>query len=233
MPSTVIDSEIFRNLYGTQAMRAVFADEALLQRYLDVEAALARVQARLGIIPQEAADEITAKAKFEHLDFDAYKRGVERVFYPILPLVEGIVAACREAVGPDMTMMVDVLYCWSDWKNALNVFSKLEESDKDAFKERCQRIREDGAYVDKGENDNIIVQNLTVSPNAVGIFGYSYLEENRDRLVGVPIAPGSSTGSSPPTSREPATHRISSAPAATAVTSPRSVQGSQRSTGAR
>ena len=42
MPSTVIDSEIFRNLYGTQAMRAVFADEALLQRYLDVEAALAR-----------------------------------------------------------------------------------------------------------------------------------------------------------------------------------------------
>ncbi|GGO96691.1 substrate-binding domain-containing protein [Stakelama pacifica] len=65
--------------------------------------------------------------------------------------------------------------------------AKLEETDKDAFKERCQRIREDGAYVDKGENDNIIVQNLTVSPNAVGIFGYSYLEENRDRLNGVPI----------------------------------------------
>ena len=65
--------------------------------------------------------------------------------------------------------------------------AKLEETNKDAFKERCQRIREDGAYVDKGENDNIIVQNLTVSPNAIGIFGYSYLEENRDRLVGVPI----------------------------------------------
>ncbi|MBW4330361.1 substrate-binding domain-containing protein [Stakelama sp. CBK3Z-3] len=65
--------------------------------------------------------------------------------------------------------------------------AKLEESDKDAFKDRCQRIREDGAYVDKGENDNIIVQNLTVSPNAIGIFGYSYLEENRDRLNGVPV----------------------------------------------
>ncbi len=99
MPSTVLDSEIFRNLYGTKAMRAIFADEAVLQRYLDVEAALARVQSRLGIIPQEAADEITAKAKFEHLDFDAYKRGVERVFYPILPLVEGIVAACRDGLG--------------------------------------------------------------------------------------------------------------------------------------
>ncbi|WNO53041.1 substrate-binding domain-containing protein [Stakelama saccharophila] len=57
----------------------------------------------------------------------------------------------------------------------------------DAFDERCKRIREDGAYVDKGENDNMIVQNLNVSPNAIGIFGYSYLEENRDRIHGITI----------------------------------------------
>ncbi|MBR0553964.1 substrate-binding domain-containing protein [Stakelama marina] len=61
------------------------------------------------------------------------------------------------------------------------------KSDKDAYATRCTEIRSDGAYVDKGENDNIIVQNLSVSPNAIGIFGYSYLEENRDRLNGIPI----------------------------------------------
>ncbi|RYD99010.1 MAG: phosphate ABC transporter substrate-binding protein [Sphingomonadales bacterium] len=52
---------------------------------------------------------------------------------------------------------------------------------------RCKRIRDDGAYIDKGENDNLIVQGLAANPNAVGVFGYSYLEENHDRLNGVPI----------------------------------------------
>ncbi|WP_204303027.1 hypothetical protein, partial [Klebsiella pneumoniae] len=49
------------------------------------------------------------------------------------------------------------------------------------------RIRDDGPYVDKGENDNLIVQGLSQNPNALGIFGYSYLEENIDRLHGTPI----------------------------------------------
>ena len=52
---------------------------------------------------------------------------------------------------------------------------------------RCKRIRDDGAYIDKGENDNLIVQGLATNPNSVGVFGYSYLEENHDRLNGVPI----------------------------------------------
>ena len=99
MASTAIDSEIFGDLFGTAAMREIFADETLIQRYLDVEAALARVQARMGLIPEEAAEEITAKAKFEHFDFAAYKQGVARVLYPILPLVEGIVAMCRDGLG--------------------------------------------------------------------------------------------------------------------------------------
>lgn len=99
MASSAIDSEIFGNLFGTAAMRHVFSDETLIQRYLDVEAALARVQARLGIIPEHAAEEISTKAKFEHFDFEQYKRGVERVSYPILPLVEGIVAMCKDGLG--------------------------------------------------------------------------------------------------------------------------------------
>lgn len=56
-----------------------------------------------------------------------------------------------------------------------------------ALTARCHRIRDDGAYVDKGENDNLIVQGLEQNPNTLGIFGYSYLEENRDRLRGTLI----------------------------------------------
>ena len=55
------------------------------------------------------------------------------------------------------------------------------------FDNVCRKIRDDGPYVDKGENDNVIVQGLTTNPNAVGIFGYSYLEENQDRIRGIPI----------------------------------------------
>jgi phosphate transport system substrate-binding protein len=60
-------------------------------------------------------------------------------------------------------------------------------ADKAPYDKLCKRIRDDGAYVDKGENDNFIVQGLAQNPNAIGVFGYSYLEENADRLHGVPI----------------------------------------------
>lgn len=55
----------------------------------------------------------------------------------------------------------------------------------DAKAARCTRVREDGAYVDAGENDNLIVQKLQSNPRALGVFGYSYLEENRDAVRGV------------------------------------------------
>ncbi|MFV3128176.1 substrate-binding domain-containing protein [Niveispirillum sp. KHB5.9] len=51
----------------------------------------------------------------------------------------------------------------------------------------CKTVREDGAYVEAGENDNVIVQRLSANPNAFGIFGYSYLEENQDKLHGLSI----------------------------------------------
>jgi phosphate transport system substrate-binding protein len=63
----------------------------------------------------------------------------------------------------------------------------LKEKDETAYKNACILIRSDAAYIDSGENDNLIVQKLSTDPNAVGIFGYSYLEENAKRLVGIPI----------------------------------------------
>ena len=99
MPSTPFDSHLFRDFFGTEAMRAIFADEALVGRYLDVEAALARAQARLGIIPGEAAREIEAKAQREAIDFARLKVETERVGYPILPLVRQIAERCADGLG--------------------------------------------------------------------------------------------------------------------------------------
>lgn len=63
----------------------------------------------------------------------------------------------------------------------------LEKSDKDKFKATCQAIREDGAYVEAGENDNLIVQKLVANPKSFGIFGYSYLEQNTGTIQGAKV----------------------------------------------
>ena len=65
--------------------------------------------------------------------------------------------------------------------------SALRKSDKTAFKLVARTLREDGAYIEAGENDNLIVQKLVANPNALGILGYSYLDRNRDKLQGVRI----------------------------------------------
>ena len=56
MPSTVLDSDIFRDMFGTAEMRGVFSDDNLLKCYVEAEVALAVAQGRSGVIPQEAAD---------------------------------------------------------------------------------------------------------------------------------------------------------------------------------
>ena len=63
----------------------------------------------------------------------------------------------------------------------------LKESDEDAFERTCTEVRSDGKYVDQGEQDNLIVQKIQGNKNAVGIFGYSYLEENEGRVQGLPM----------------------------------------------
>jgi phosphate transport system substrate-binding protein len=67
------------------------------------------------------------------------------------------------------------------WLNA------LRDQDEPRFKRACDSIREDGSYIEAGENDNLIVQKLGANPGAVGVFGYSYLEENVDKLKGAVV----------------------------------------------
>ncbi len=63
----------------------------------------------------------------------------------------------------------------------------LKKSDEAKFKAICTGIRTDGAYVEAGENDNLIVQKLAANPGTLGIFGYSFLEENASKVKGVTI----------------------------------------------
>ena len=60
----------------------------------------------------------------------------------------------------------------------------MKKKDKAAYKAVCHSIREDGAYVEAGENDNLIVQKLEADPDAFGVFGFSFLDQNLDRLQG-------------------------------------------------
>jgi 3-carboxy-cis,cis-muconate cycloisomerase len=98
MPVNPADSPVFGTLYGSDAMRAVFDDRAYLGRMLDVEAALARVQARLGIIPAGAAERI-AEAAAGPLETEALAASVRNVGYPVVGVVASLSARAGEAGG--------------------------------------------------------------------------------------------------------------------------------------
>jgi len=66
-------------------------------------------------------------------------------------------------------------------------FVKLKAENEKAFHSQCHAIREDGAYVEAGENDNLIVQKLIANPKAYGIFGFSFLDQNVDKITGIAI----------------------------------------------
>jgi hypothetical protein len=99
MAAYVIDSRLFRDQFSTEASRRIFSDENTVQKWLDVEAALARVEAKLGIIPQEAANEISRKAKVELFDLDEMKKEMDRTSHPIVPLLRGLKKVCDREAG--------------------------------------------------------------------------------------------------------------------------------------
>ena len=95
--TTVFDSILFRDAFGTPAMRAVFSDYRLISRYAEVEIALARAEARCGVIPAEAAAEIAERTDIAAFDFDLLRSETDIVGYPILPLVHQMVKQCGKA----------------------------------------------------------------------------------------------------------------------------------------
>ena len=70
---------------------------------------------------------------------------------------------------------------------SFEMIKELKKTNEKAFKEVCFTVREDGAYIEAGENDNLIVQKLIANPNALGIFGFSFLDQNLDKIQGAVI----------------------------------------------
>jgi 3-carboxy-cis,cis-muconate cycloisomerase len=99
MPATALDSLIFRDIFSTAEMRHVFSDEARTGYYLEVEAAMAKAQGRLGIIPEKAAQEIVRQCRIENIDLARLKQQTERIGYPILGVVQQIVGLCADGLG--------------------------------------------------------------------------------------------------------------------------------------
>ena len=99
MASSLIDSSIFQGLFSSAAMRTVWSDENRTQKYLDVERALAVVQGRLGLIPQEAADEIARHCQLEQIDMPLLRQQTESTGYPILGVVSQLNKLCRDRLG--------------------------------------------------------------------------------------------------------------------------------------
>ena len=99
MAATLIDSSIFQGIFSSDEMRRVWSDENRTQKYLDIEAALARVQGRLGLIPQQAADEIVSHCQLDQIDMAKLRQQTERIGYPILGVVSQLNALCRDKLG--------------------------------------------------------------------------------------------------------------------------------------
>jgi 3-carboxy-cis,cis-muconate cycloisomerase len=97
MAISVFDSRLWRDMFGTPAMRTVFDDRAFIARCVEVETALARAEARAGLIPAEAAAQITMHADADALDFDHLETDTALVGYPVMAIVRQLGKQCGEA----------------------------------------------------------------------------------------------------------------------------------------
>ena len=92
-----------------------------------------------------------------------------------------------EVLGPPPTSGTRDAFCELAMENGAKKYetlAALKSKDGDAFTKVAYAIREDGAYIEAGENDNLIVQKLEANPDAFGIFGFSYLDQNADKIQG-------------------------------------------------
>lgn len=87
-----------------------------------------------------------------------------------------------EVLGPPPTSGTRDAFAELAMEGGCKQFEFIENMEKNDFKTTCHTLREDGAYIEVGENDNLIVQKLDSNPDALGIFGYSFLEQNEDMV---------------------------------------------------
>ena len=97
--TTTLDCALLRDLYGTSELRAVFSTRALVQSWLDVEAALAAAEAEAGIVPSEAAERIARECDADLYDLDALRAGLAETKHPLVPLLRELARRCGDAGG--------------------------------------------------------------------------------------------------------------------------------------
>jgi 3-carboxy-cis,cis-muconate cycloisomerase len=183
LAATLIDSIIFQGIFSSDAMRHVWSDENRTQKYLDIEAALAKVQGRLGLIPQEAADEIASHCKLEQIDMAKLRQQTERIGYPIIGVVSQVNALCRDKLGE---------YChWgattqdiTDTATVLQIREALElvEADLDGIAKALARLA-------KEHRDTPMIGRSNLQQAIPVTFGYkmagllSAIQRHRERLA--------------------------------------------------
>lgn len=99
MACNMLDSMLYRNSFSTPKMREIFDDTAIIQNILDIETALAETQAEMGLIPQEAADEIRKKARVENLNIPHIEEGVKRMGHSLVPILKEFQSVCDNNYG--------------------------------------------------------------------------------------------------------------------------------------
>ena len=103
--------------------------------------------------------------------------------------IDGSLPAVRiEVLGPPPTSGTRDAFLELVMEEGAEGFSTIKALGKNEFKAVSHGLREDGGYIEAGENDNLIIQKLEANPDAFGIFGYSFLEENIDKVKGAPVA---------------------------------------------
>ena len=99
MATGVFDDALIRHLWSNDECRAIFSDENRVRKWYEFEAALAIEQAAMGIIPQEAADEIAARAASASIDVDAIGAEIRRIKHPLVPALKALQAQCKGDLG--------------------------------------------------------------------------------------------------------------------------------------
>ncbi|MFK7996437.1 MAG: substrate-binding domain-containing protein [Granulosicoccus sp.] len=95
---------------------------------------------------------------------------------PALPAID------IEVLGPPPTSGTRDAFAELAMEGGCKSFDFIKNMEKEQFKSTCHTMREDGVYIEAGENDNLIVQKLEANPDALGIFGFSFLEQNDDKV---------------------------------------------------
>ena len=99
MASGIFDDALIKHLWSSEECRAIFSDENRVRKWYEFEAALAIEQAALGIIPQEAADEIVTKVNAAKIDVEAIGAEIRRIKHPLVPALKALQAQCKGDLG--------------------------------------------------------------------------------------------------------------------------------------